>query len=75
MKINKAEDIGMLIRERRKEMNMTQKGAAELCGVGVRFLSELERGKPTLEIDKVLSVASAFGFDVTATLKDESSGL
>ena len=31
-----------------------------------RFLSELENGKPTLEIDKVLNVARLFGIDIEA---------
>ena len=45
---------------------MTQKEAAYIAGVGVRFLSELENGKPTLEIDKVLNVARLFGIDIEA---------
>lgn len=45
---------------------MTQKEAASIAGVGVRFLSELESGKPTLEIDKVLNVARLFGIDIEA---------
>ncbi len=68
MRVTKAEAIGALVKERRKEMNMTQREAARLCGVGVRFLSELERGKPTLEIDKVLSVLSALEFYVDVNL-------
>ncbi len=68
MRVTKAEAIGALVKERRKEMNMTQREAARLCGVGVRFLSELERGKPTLEIDKVLSVLSALDFYVDVNL-------
>ena len=45
---------------------MTQKEAASIAWVGVRFLSELENGKPTLEIDKVLNVARLFGIDIEA---------
>ena len=45
---------------------MTQKEEASSDGVGVRFLSELENGKPTLEIDKVLNVARLFGIDIEA---------
>ncbi len=51
---------------KRKKINMTQKEAASIAGVGVRFLSELENGKPTLEIDKVLNVARIFGIDIEA---------
>ena len=45
---------------------MTQKEAASIAGVEVRFLSELENGKPTLEIDQVLNVARLFGIDIEA---------
>lgn len=49
-KVTKPGDIGLLIRKRRKEAGLTLKEAAGLANVGVRFLSELERGKPTLQI-------------------------
>lgn len=66
MIITSVKDIGLLIKEKRKKINMTQKEAASIAGVGVRFLSELENGKPTLEIDKVLNVARLFGIDIEA---------
>ena len=65
MIITSVKDIGLLVKEKRKK-NMTQKEAASIAGVGVRFLSELENGKPTLEIDKVLNVARIFGIDIEA---------
>ena len=52
--------------KRKEKINMTQKEAASIAGVGVRFLSELENGKPTLEIDKVLNVARLLGMDIEA---------
>ena len=66
MIITSVKNIGLLIKEKRKKTNMTQKEAASIAGVGVRFLSELENGKPTLEIDKVLNVARLFGMDIEA---------
>ena len=66
MIITSEKNIGLLIKEKRKKINMTQKEAASIAGVGVRFLSELENGKPTLEIDKVLNVARIFGIDIEA---------
>ena len=55
------EDLGKTVRERRGEMKLTQAEAAALCKVGVRFLSELENGKPTLHLGKVMLVLRAFG--------------
>ena len=51
--------VGKFIRERRDARKISQKELAELAGVGQRFVSELERGKPTVrvaEVDKVLAV-------------------
>ncbi len=47
-KILSAADLGRVVRQRRKEAGFTLKDAAGMAGVGVRFLSELERGKQTL---------------------------
>ena len=54
-------EIGSAIRRRRQEMDLTQAEAAALCKVGIRFLSELENGKPTLHLGKVMQVLRAFG--------------
>jgi y4mF family transcriptional regulator len=51
--------VSRFIRERRDSRKISQKELAELAGVGQRFVSELERGKPTVrvaEVDKVLAV-------------------
>lgn len=40
---------------------MTQRELAELAGVGIRFLSELERGKETVRLDAVNAVLAVFG--------------
>jgi len=53
--------IGKLIRTKRKAMKLTQKDLADLCNLGTRFVSELENGKKTLEIDKVLKVITSVG--------------
>lgn len=54
-------EIGRFIRERRRARKLTQTQLAALVGVGVRVLNELERGKPTLQIDIVNRVLAAFG--------------
>ena len=53
--------VGHYVRERRRANAMTQVELAELAGVGVRFVSELERGKPTLRADAVNRVLQVFG--------------
>ena len=56
MIIKSAQDIGKLAKEARKKQNFTQVQLAQLSNVGTRFLSDLENGKPTCEIDKVIKV-------------------
>ena len=59
-------DLGPLIRKSRKAMKFSQQQFADAAGVGRRFLSELENGKPSLEFDKVISCALAAGIDILA---------
>ena len=59
-----AADIGAAIRKKRKEDGLTLADAAALCGVGYRFLSDLENGEPTVQMGKVLQVLTALGLDL-----------
>ena len=56
--------IGQIIRDERKELGLRQDELAAASGVGLRFLVELERGKPTVQMGKVLDVISAVGGDL-----------
>lgn len=53
--------MGAFVRARRKARGLTQQQLAELAEVGTRFVSELERGKPTLRLDHVNRVLAVFG--------------
>lgn len=53
-----AKTFGLLIRARRKEKQLTLAELAMHCNVGIRFLSELENGKETIEIGKAFKVMS-----------------
>jgi y4mF family transcriptional regulator len=55
------EKIGEFVRRRRTANKLTQRELGELAGVGTRFVSELERGKPTLRMDAVNKVLHVFG--------------
>jgi y4mF family transcriptional regulator len=58
-------DIGNLIRQTRKGLRVTQRELALTSGTGVRFVIELERGKETCEIGKVLTVLHTLGIKLT----------
>lgn len=67
--IGSVSDLGPLIRKSRKAMKMNQAEFAAHAGVGRRFLSELEGGKPSLEFDKVLACAEAAGVSLFASAR------
>ena len=54
MKILDVISLGSAIKERRKELNYTQKFLSEVTGLSSSFISDLEHGKETTEIGKVL---------------------
>ncbi|MCK5826992.1 helix-turn-helix transcriptional regulator [Candidatus Bipolaricaulota bacterium] len=55
------EQLGATIRARRKKLKVTQKDLAMTCGTGLRFIIDLEKGKPTCQIGKILQVLQALG--------------
>ncbi len=64
-KFSTVKDLGKIIRAKRKTDNLTQAQAAGLCGVGIRFLSEVERGKAGAEVGKVLQILKGMGLDLS----------
>lgn len=64
MEIFKTEDISSIIKNRRKSLNLTQAECAAFCGVGIRFFSELENGKESLHLGKVLQVLQTLGLKI-----------
>lgn len=66
IEVKSPEDLGLLIRKARERRNQSQQSFADLAGVGRRFVSELENGKATLELGKVLKVMRAAGISIFA---------
>lgn len=57
-------DIGATIRQARKALGLRQDALAAAAGVGLRFLVELERGKPTVRLEPMLKVLAALGLEL-----------
>jgi len=55
-------NIGPQIKELRKNINLTQVEFAKRVGVGLRFLRELEQGKTTVRMDKLIRVLDFLGY-------------
>jgi len=62
-------EFGSILRVRRKKLGYTQAQVAALCGTGIRFLSDLENGKETIEFGGALRIASALGIDIWARVR------
>lgn len=58
------------IKEKRKQLNLTQPELAERAGVGLRFIRELEQGKQSVRLDKVNQVLALFGSEIGVIKKD-----
>lgn len=56
--------IRLFIKQKRKELKLTQEDLALNAGVGLRFVRDLEQGKKTLRLDKVNDVLALFGKEV-----------
>jgi y4mF family transcriptional regulator len=59
--------IGELVRNIRKSMSVTQKDLAMTSGTGLRFIIDLEKGKPTCQLGKVLTVLHTLGITIKLT--------
>lgn len=64
MKISKVSDLGTAIKKRRKELGYTQRTISELTGLSASFISEIENGKVTAELGKVLLLINLLGMDL-----------
>ena len=61
MNTKSPEQLGAVIRARRRELKVTQKDLAMTCGTGLCFIIDVEKGKPTCQIGKILQVLQALG--------------
>lgn len=75
--IRSTQQLGQVLRAARKQLSLTQSQLALAAGVGVRFIVDLEAGKPTLRLETVLRVIDALGGEINlsglAGVTEESS--
>ena len=64
MKITDSKSLGIALKTRRKELHYTQLYLAEFTGLSVTFISDVERGKPTAELEKTIRLANILGLDI-----------
>jgi y4mF family transcriptional regulator len=62
-------ELSKRVAHMRKAAGLTQAELAQRAGVGLRFVRELERGKPTVRLDKVNQVLALFGRELAVRSK------
>ena len=65
------QQIGVLVKTARKRLDVTQRDLAMTSGTGLRFIIELEKGKPTCQLGKVLIVLHTLGIKIDLTLPEK----
>lgn len=65
--IQTTESIGQLIRSTRRILGVTQRDLAMTACTGLRFIIDLEKGKPTCHIGKALTVLHTLGIKIDLT--------
>lgn len=66
MRVITMTELGVLIREERLRQKLTQTDLAGISGVGITFISQLENGKETAEMGRVIRVLTMLGIDLYA---------
>ena len=59
--------LGLIVLRERKAQKLRQAELAAAACVGIRFIVDIEAGKPTLQLEKVLHVLATLGCSVTIT--------
>jgi y4mF family transcriptional regulator len=68
-----AEQLSLQVKKLRQTAGLTQADTARRTGVGLRFIRDLEQGKPTVQVHKVNQVLALFGYHLEAVKDRETS--
>lgn len=66
-KVVNIKELGEIVKKNRKSQGLTQEQLAAACGIGRRFIVELEGGKVTCHLGKAIQVLSALGIDLNVS--------
>jgi y4mF family transcriptional regulator len=72
--ITSSQSLGQALRATRKRLGLTQSDLALAAGVGLRFIVELEGGKPSVRLEQVLRVVDALGGSLALSGLDAEPG-
>jgi y4mF family transcriptional regulator len=66
-------ELGLEVRSRRRALHLTQATLAQLAGCGPDFVYDLERGKPTVRLDKLIEVLAVLGLELKVVSRGGTS--
>ena len=66
-------DVAKIVRRTRKAQKVSQTVLSQISDVGIRFLGDIERGKPSVHFDKLMSVLTSLGIAVRLDVPPEES--
>jgi HTH-type transcriptional regulator/antitoxin HipB len=70
----KSQDIPLVVRRRRKELDLTQSELADLAEVSERLVRDLEGGRLTIGTDKFLAILDALGLENKIVTSQSNEG-
>ncbi|ODU43399.1 type II toxin-antitoxin system Y4mF family antitoxin [uncultured Aquimonas sp.] len=68
--IRTAEDLGRLIREQRKRQGLRQTDLAAIIGASHVFVGDVEKGKPSVQLGRVLRLLDELGLELRLSVPD-----
>lgn len=72
--VRSTQALGELIRARRKQLELKQTDVAGIGNTGNRFIVDVENGKPTVQLQKVMNLLELLGLELTVRPKDGGTG-
>ena len=72
MKIQSSEELGMVLRAVRKSSGIRQDDLAALVGVSKQFTADVEHGKPTAQIGRVMKLLAHLGLSITLNVPEDA---
>lgn len=67
------EDLGRLIRQQRKRQRLRQTDLAAMIGASHVFLGDVEKGKPTVQLGRVLTLLDELGLTLRVDIPDDTT--
>lgn len=69
MKVSSPEELGEVLRARRKELDLTQSELSDLTGVSARTIFELENQNSAITLTKLLPILSVLGLEIQLAIR------